>query len=118
MPTLPVDDLNRLRHMLDAAKRAQAMSAGRSRRDLDEDEQLSLALQRLIEILGEAASRVTPETRARSDEIRWAAIAGMRNRLIHAYFDINLDTLWTTVQEDLPPLVVAVQALLGPSSDA
>lgn len=112
MPTLPVEDLNRLRHMLDAAERARAMIAGRSRRDLDEDEQLSLALQRLIEIVGEAATKVTAETRASAAEIPWAAISGMRNRLIHAYFDIDLDTLWTTVEEDLPPLVATVESLL------
>jgi len=113
MPTLPAEDLVRLRHMLEAARKAQEMAAGRCREDLDFDDQLSLALQRLIEILGEAAKKVTAATRDRAGEIPWKQIAGMRDRLIHAYFDVNLEILWDTVTEDLPPLVSALETLLS-----
>ena len=98
--------------MLDAARKAQRLVAGRDRRDLTDDDQLSLALQRLIEIIGEAANKVSAETRSQAADIKWAAIAGMRNRLIHAYFDVNLDLLWDTLTEDLPPLITALERLL------
>jgi len=98
--------------MLDAARKAQRLIAGRRRDDLDEDEQLSLALQRLIEIIGEAAKKVSGETRTLATSIEWAAITGMRDRLIHAYFDVNLNLVWDTVTEDLPPLMAALESLL------
>lgn len=98
--------------MLEAARKALELSAGRVREDLDTDEQLSLALQRLIEILGEAANKVTEETRSQTVGIPWPQIRGMRNRLIHACFDVNLNILWDTVSEDLPPLVESLKSLL------
>lgn len=98
--------------MLDAARTARGLIASRNREDLTDDEQLSLALQRLIEIIGEAATKVTVETRSKATAIPWAAIAGMRNRLIHAYFDVNLDLLWDTLTDDLPPLMAALDSLL------
>ncbi len=109
---LPVNDRVRAQHMLDAAHKAQAMIVGRSREDLSTDDQLSLALQRLIEIIGEAAKKVTAETRSKAAGIKWAAIAGMRDRLIHAYFDVNLDLLWDTLVDDLPPLMSELESLL------
>jgi len=88
------------------------MIAGRDRGDLSVDDQLSLALQRLIEIIGEAAKKVSAETRSKFADIKWAAIAGMRDRLIHAYFDVNLDLVWDTLIDDLPPLITALESLL------
>ena len=104
--------------MLDAARKARAMIAGRTRSELTEDEQLSLALQRLIEIIGEAAKKVSAETRSQVTSIEWAAITGMRDRLIHAYFDVNLNLVWDTVTEDLPPLMAALESLLAPGPPA
>ena len=86
--------------------------SGRQRDDLDSDEMLRFALLRAIEIIGEAASRVSPEFRAAAPLISWARIVSMRNRLIHAYFDINRDILWTTATEALPALVPALRAAL------
>lgn len=114
MPTLR-DDVP-LKEMLEMAKKAQAMVEGREREDLDTDDQLSLALQRLIEILGEAAKRVSAETRERAEDIPWKKIAGMRDRLIHQYWNVNLDIVWNTVTEELPPLVAALETLLGTES--
>ncbi|MGH8246995.1 MAG: HepT-like ribonuclease domain-containing protein, partial [Gammaproteobacteria bacterium] len=57
-----------------------------------------------IEIIGEAAAKIGPEVRAQYADIPWADIVGMRNRLIHAYFDIDLGLLYETVTGDLPPL--------------
>jgi uncharacterized protein with HEPN domain len=106
------DDDVRLRHMLDAARQAIAFARGRQRTDLDRDVQLALALTRLVEIIGEAAKNVSPETESRLPEVPWRAIAGTRDRLAHAYFDVDLDRLWQIVAGDLPPLVLAIEAAL------
>lgn len=108
-------DLVRLRHMREAAAYAQEMAASRPRSDLDENVMLRMALIHCLEILGEAASKVTPETRAQIPSIPFAQIVSMRHRLIHAYFDVDLDIVWTTVVEDLPPLLVALDAALAPA---
>lgn len=104
------DDGVRLRHMLDGARNALAFVQGRARSDLDSDLQLTLALTRIVEIIGEAAKNVSPETRARFAQIPWRAIAGTRDRLVHAYFDVDLDQLWHIVSVDLPELVAAIEA--------
>ncbi|RMD93668.1 MAG: DUF86 domain-containing protein [Calditrichaeota bacterium] len=91
--------------MLDAAKEAIAFARQASRK-------LTLALVKDVEIIGEAAYQVSEAARKRLPEIPWADILGMRNRLVHAYFDINLNILWNTVKQDLPPLVEALQKAL------
>ncbi|MCZ2149653.1 MAG: DUF86 domain-containing protein [Bryobacterales bacterium] len=63
--------------------------------------------------MGEAVSKVTPETRTQLSSIPFAQIIAMRHRLIHAYFDVDSDIVWTTVVEDLPPLLVALDAALA-----
>ena len=68
-----------------------------------------LALVKDIEILGEAAYQVTPDTRGQAPRIPWDDIIGMRHRLVHAYFDIDLDILWKTAKEDLPPLITELE---------
>ena len=97
-------DRNRLRHMLDAAEQAISFAEGRSREDLDADRQFLFALIRCLEIVGEAAARVSEELREEQPRLPWAKMASTRNRLIHAYFDINLDIVWHTVSEELPVL--------------
>jgi len=64
-----------------------------------------------IEIIGEAAARISPETKGRCPEIPWTSIVGARNWLIHAYFDINLDRVWDTITDDLPKLVVELKKI-------
>ena len=78
-------DFVRLRHILEAAKKALLFTGGKSRSDLNTDEKLSLALVRLLEIIGEAATKVTPETMKRHEFLPWKRMIGTRNRLIHAY---------------------------------
>jgi uncharacterized protein with HEPN domain len=73
---------------------------------------LQLALARLMEIVGEAANRVSSETQRQHPEIPWPQIIGMRNRLIHGYDVVDYDLLWDTVREDLPPLISALEELL------
>ena len=104
----PLDDDARLRHLVDAAEKAVAYSAARDRTALDQDELLRLALTKLVEIVGEAAKQVTAETRQNHPDVPWSAAARMRDRLVHHYFDINLDVLWSTVTDDLPQLLKVV----------
>ena len=107
------DDRIRLQHMLDAAREALSFAKGRQREDLDTDRLLVLALVKAIEIIGEAAHQTSESARASFPGIPWEDIVGMRHRLVHAYFDINLDILWRTVQDDLPPLLAALEAAVG-----
>ena len=107
------NDTIRLRHMLDAARQAVEFTRGRSRADLDRDSMLVLALVKLVEIVGEAASQVSDLGRANVPNLPWAEIVGMRPRLVHAYSDINLDILWQTIRQDLPPLIAALEELLA-----
>jgi uncharacterized protein with HEPN domain len=107
------DDLVRIRHMMDAAREAKEFVRGRTRKDLDDDRMLSLALVKCIEIVGEAASRVSEETRVTHSAIPWAAAAAMRNRLVHAYFDVDLDRVWDTVADDLPGLVSVLREVVA-----
>ena len=107
------DDQVRLQHMLDAAREAIGFAQGRARTDLDSDRMLVLSLIKEIEIVGEAATQVSEVTREQLPEIPWTDIVGMRNRLVHAYFDINLEILWRTVQDDLPPLVTVLECVFG-----
>lgn len=106
------NDRVRMRHMLDAAQEARLFVAGRSRSDLEVDRQLTLALVKDIEIIGEAASRVSDECRQRYAAIPWQNIVAMRNRLIHGYFDINLDVVWATVSQELAPLIGQLEQAL------
>jgi uncharacterized protein with HEPN domain len=105
-------DAVRLRHMREATATALDMAAGHQRADLFTNTMLAMALTRCLEILGEAASKVSAETSTRFPAIPFAKIIAMRNRLIHAYFDVDLDIVWTTLTDDLPDLLSAFDAAL------
>jgi uncharacterized protein with HEPN domain len=95
--------------MLLAAHEVIEFTQGRTRVDLNADRKLVLALVKDIEIIGEAAYRVSQTARNQLPDIPRDDIIGMRHRLVHAYFDINLDILWRTVQADLPPLIAELE---------
>ena len=97
--------------MLDAAREAMLFSKGCEREDLDQDRLLMLSLERGVEIIGEAASKVSEEGRSQLPGIEWRAIIGMRNRVIHAYYDIDPDVLWNTITYDLPRLIEELELL-------
>lgn len=99
--------------MMEAALAVETFVNGRQRADLDTDDMLLFALARAIEIFGEAASHVSPETRVATSAVPWAQITAMRNRLIHAYFDIDHDILWATATTDVPGLLPLLQSLAG-----
>jgi uncharacterized protein with HEPN domain len=99
--------------MLDHAAEATEIARGRSRSDLDTDRLLNLALVRLIEIVGEAASRVASEVQERYAEIPWADIVGMRNRVVHGYDEVDFDILWDVVDLHLPPLIAELRRAIA-----
>jgi uncharacterized protein with HEPN domain len=99
--------------MLDYAQTAMRFISTRSRADLDTDEMFFLALLRAIETVGEAASRVSADTKAVYPEIPWRSIISTRNRLIHGYDQINKDTLWNIAIAELPPLIHALEKILA-----
>jgi uncharacterized protein with HEPN domain len=114
---MPPEDLIRLRHMQDSAREAVGLIKDKSRQDLDADRILSLALVRLLEIVGEAASRVTIPTRKIYAEMPWAQIVSLRNRLIHGYDAVDLDILWKILVEDLPALIAQLDKVEYPGVD-
>ncbi len=88
-----------------------------TRGDLDRDRKLNLALVRLVEIIGEAATRVTPEVRSRHPGIPWLDIIGMRNRIVHGYDQVDFDILWDVMELHLPPLITELQRILDVKND-
>ena len=107
----PRDNIS-LRQMLDHAREARQLAAERSRGDLDSDRLFHLAMTRLLEIVGEAAGRVSESTRDQCPGIAWSQIVGLRNRLIHGYDQVDCDILWAIVSSDLDPLISELEAIL------
>ncbi len=105
-------DLVRVHHMLDATREVLEFSADKTRFDLDTDRMLCLSLIHLLEIIGEAAVGISSEFRKKYPQIPWIGIVGMRNRLIHGYYDINLDIVWKTVKEDIPSLKAELEKII------
>ncbi len=114
MPNLNINpkDRVRLRHMLDATLEIQQYVQSATREDLDRDPKLVHSLIHLLEIIGEAANQVSDELREETSHVPWSIIIGMRNRLIHAYFDINLSVVWSTSTEDIPLLMGELKKLI------
>jgi len=110
------DDRIPLRHMRDHAAEVVALTQTSSRQELEESRLFQLALTRLVEIVGEAANRVSTQGRRSHPEVPWAKAIAMRNRVIHGYDILDLDMLWDTATLDLPGLVPILDRILG--SDA
>lgn len=103
-----IDNRTRLLHIKDGATSAIAFMDGKTRKDLDRDRMLSFAVVRCLEIIGEAANRVSDEVQQKYPLIPWREVVGMRNRIVHAYFDVDLDIIWQVVKVDLPQLLPLV----------
>jgi uncharacterized protein with HEPN domain len=99
--------------MLDHAREAVALLYGKTRGDLANARLLQLGLVRLVEIIGEAAARVSKDMQARHTSIPWEDVVGMRNKLIHGYDQVDLGILWDTVTDDLPHLIQELEAALS-----
>lgn len=106
------EDRVRILHMIEAAEAVAQFVEGRSREDLDRDRMLLFAVVHAIEILGEAANKISHETRAAAP-LPWVAIISMRNRLIHGYFDIDTSIVWKTATIEIPSLVPVLRSLIG-----
>lgn len=103
-----------LRHMLDHAREAVALTRGKTEAEVAAGRVLSLALVRLLEIIGEAANRVAPQARGLHPDIPWRQIVSLRHRLIHGYDTVNFAILWQIITTDLPPLITILEAILHP----
>lgn len=111
--SLPDDDKARLQDMLDHARLARNAAVGRTRSSLDSDPVFRAACERFVEIIGEAASRVSDATREAHPDVPWRQIVGTRNILIHGYMTIDLDILWNIIESELAVLVEKLESLLA-----
>lgn len=98
--------------MLDASTRVLRIVKGIDASAFYANEEKFLSVTKPLEIIGEAAKQVSEPTRIEFAEIPWAQLAGTRNRLIHAYFDVDLEVVWNIVQSAVPRLVVDLQRIL------
>lgn len=114
---LLIPDLVRVRHMLDAVNEIIELASNKSRQDLDNDRKLCLSLVHLLEIIGEAANGVSSEMRSRYKDLPWQTLVDMRNRLIHGYFDIDLDIVWNTVENNIPQLKQDLEMIIEQESE-
>jgi uncharacterized protein with HEPN domain len=114
----PREDDALLRDMLEHARRAINAASDRSRSDLEHDPVLVAALERFVEVVGEAASRLSEATREESPSIPWREVIAMRNRLVHGYFAVDHDILWTVVNDELPALTGSLQEMIDVREDA
>jgi uncharacterized protein with HEPN domain len=106
------EDRTRILHMIEAADAVSRFVMGRSRVHLDDDLMVQFALVRAAEVFGEAAAKVSGTLKAASTEVPWPQIVAMRNRLIHAYFDIDRNILWKAATEEIPASVQRLRALI------
>ncbi len=112
LPSISADDRVRLQHMYEASQAAVEFMAGIARSDLDLDQMRLFAVIRALEIIGDAANKVTDELHAALPQIEWSAMIGMRNILAHHYFDVDVNVVWEAVTEDVPKLIEELKALL------
>ena len=102
----------RLQHMLEYAREAIGLMGDKKRADLDTDRALGLATLRCLEIVGEAASHIPESLRQQHPQIPWPQIIGTRNHLVHGYDLVDYDIIWSTIAEDLPPLIAELEKIL------
>ena len=102
--------------MLLAAREATGFAANLSFDEFERHRMAQLAILKSIEVIGEAASRVSPGCMESHPEIPWSRIVAMRNRLVHGYFNVNLERVWETVKKEIPRLIRQLEPLIPPES--
>lgn len=102
--------------MLIAARRAQRFSTGLTWQEFNASELHQLAIMKALETVGEAARKVSDEAKAAHPTIPWTDVIGMRNRLIHDYFRLDLRKIWDTVQQDVPKLIALLEPIVPPET--
>lgn len=110
---MPHDDSVYLGHMLDTARKAVSKVSGKSLADFDADEDLRIVLAHLVQVIGEASTRVSEDSRLAHPQIPWRRISGMRHRIVHDYMDINDDVLWQVATVSLPELVGLLENIVS-----
>lgn len=110
---MPRDDSVYLRHILDAIEKVDAYLCGKNERAFSQDTLLQDGIIRQIEIIGEATKRLSVEFRSKYSQLPWQDIAGMRDKLIHDYFGVDIGQVWLTATEDLPILRTEVTSILS-----
>jgi len=108
------DDAAYLLDMLIAARDAQSFVSGLSWEEFEQSRLHQNAVLKAIEIIGEAAGRISNEVKATHTEIPWPEIIGMRHRLVHGYFEVDVRKVWDTAQNDLPSLIALIKPLVPP----
>lgn len=103
--------------MLDMGRKAIAKTQGVSESVYEDDENLRLALTHLVQVIGEAARRVSPEGQASLPEIPWREITGMRHKIVHDYMGVDEDVVWEVVTHDLPVLIDILKKLIPPDTE-
>jgi uncharacterized protein with HEPN domain len=106
------DDVTRLRHIIEATQEAMGYAQGLSWDEFQGSRPLQHAVVRCIEIIGEASSRISKECRDSNPQVPWVDIVAMRNRIVHAYYDIDIAVVWKTVTEDLPAMLPEIQGIV------
>jgi uncharacterized protein with HEPN domain len=101
-----------------ATRKVQQFTQGVTWNQFQDDEMLQNAVMRLIQIVGEAARKVSPEFKQAHPEIPWQGIIGMRNRLVHDYFRIESSRVWEVIEKDLPALIPLIEPLIPPDETA
>jgi uncharacterized protein with HEPN domain len=110
---MPHDDSAYLGHMLDTARKAVSKVTGKTRADFDADEDLRIVLAHLVQVIGEASTRVSENSKSAHPQIPWRRISGMRHRIVHDYMDINEDVLWQVATVSVPELVGLLEKIVS-----
>jgi len=99
-------------HILDSSQKVIKFSNNKTVDDLKSDDMLYYAILKCVEIIGEASTKITPETRSQYDDIPWKDIIAMRNRLVHGYFSVDYQILWNVVVKKIPELITSISKIL------
>ena len=113
---MPPDDLVFVGHMVDMARTAQQLVDGLPREQLDNDVKLQLALVRALQIIGEAAWRVSDAFQQQHPAVPWRQIAAFRHRVVHDYFAVDYDIVWRIATSELQPLIDHLAPLIPPQA--
>lgn len=109
--------LDYLQDMLENAKRAIQFAAGMNYETFAKDDKTIYAVIRAVEIIGEAAVNIPEDVRSKYPDIPWRDIKGMRNKLVHQYFGVNMEVVWQTIHEDLPMIIGVLEKIIDQEVD-
>ena len=113
---MPRDEATYLLDILHAAQDVEEFASGLTFHQFEKSRLHQNAVLKSIEIIGEATTHITEETRLAHAEIPWQKIVGMRNHLVHGYFQVDLEQVWNTVQRDIPSLIHTLKSFVLPKA--